>query len=74
MAGNLHDGQPSGPADASAHPFWDRVRGTISDNAIGMRQQSFFGAAMLLMAELEYTGLMGNLAVLEPRFHLRAGA
>jgi len=74
VAGSLHDGQLTEPAEAFAHPFWYQMRGTISDKAIGMRQQGFFGAAMLLMAELEYTGIMENLTALEPRFHLRTGA
>lgn len=52
----------------------NQVRDTVSDKAIGMRRQGFFGDAMLPMAELEYTGIMENLKALEPRFHLRAGS
>jgi fructose 1,6-bisphosphate aldolase/phosphatase len=37
-----------------------------------MRRQGFFGAAMLPMAELEYTGIMEKLAKLEPRFVVRS--
>ncbi len=57
----MHDGRFTEPVDAFAHPFWNRVRDTVSDKAIGMRRQGFFGAAMLPMAELEYTGIMENL-------------
>ena len=67
----MHEGRFTEPADAFAHPFWNRVRDTVTDKAIGMRRQGFFGAAMLPMAELEYTGIMENLKALEPRFHVR---
>jgi fructose 1,6-bisphosphate aldolase/phosphatase len=36
-----------------------------------MRRQGFSGAAMLPMAELEYTGVMDKLAALEKRFKVR---
>jgi fructose 1,6-bisphosphate aldolase/phosphatase len=36
-----------------------------------MRKQGFFGAAMLPMNELEYTGIMEKLAVLETKFAMR---
>ena len=39
---------------------------------LGMRRQEFFGAAMLPMNELEYTGIMEKLAVLEQKFAVRA--
>jgi fructose 1,6-bisphosphate aldolase/phosphatase len=67
----MHEGRFTEPADAFAHPFWSRVRDTVSDKAIDMRRQGFFGAAMLPMAELEYTGIMENLKALEPRFRVR---
>jgi fructose 1,6-bisphosphate aldolase/phosphatase len=37
-----------------------------------MRRQGFFGAAMLPMTELEYTGIMETLAAIEGRFRVRA--
>ena len=49
-------------------------RATVSDKAIGMRRQGFFGAAMLPMGELEYTGIIENLKALEPQFHVRTGS
>jgi fructose 1,6-bisphosphate aldolase/phosphatase len=36
-----------------------------------MRKQGFFGAAMLPMGELEYTGIVETLERLQPRFRLR---
>jgi fructose 1,6-bisphosphate aldolase/phosphatase len=36
-----------------------------------MRRQGFFGAAMLPMTELEYTGIMEKLRALDERFMLR---
>jgi fructose 1,6-bisphosphate aldolase/phosphatase len=58
--------------DAFAHPFWDTVRDIVSKKAIGMCRQGFFGAAMLPMSELEYTGIVGKLKTLDERFTVRA--
>lgn len=68
----MHEGRLTEAVDAFAHPFWDRVRGTVADKAIAMRRQGFFGAAMLPMAELEYTGIMEKLTTLEERFRVRS--
>lgn len=68
----MHEGKLTEAVDAFAHPFWDRVRGNVSDKAMEMRRQGFFGAAMLPMAELEYTGIMEKLKILEERFHVRS--
>lgn len=67
----MHDGRLTEAVDAFAHPFWDTVRDTVSHKAIGMRRQGFFGAAMLPMSELEYTGIMENLQALDKRFTVR---
>ena len=67
----MHAGKLTEALDAFAHPFWDTVRERVSDKAIEMRRQGFFGAAMLPMAELEYTGIMEKLAELEPKFRVR---
>ncbi len=64
-------GKFTGPLDAFAHPFWDAVRLRVSEKAVEMRRQGFFGAAMLPMGELEYTGIMEKLEVLEKRFAVR---
>lgn len=67
----VHNGKLTEPADLFDHPFWDRVRARVSDKAIEIRRQGFSGAAMLPMAELEYTGIMERLNRLESRFELR---
>lgn len=68
----LHNiGRLTGPVDAFAHPFWDAVRHEVAEKAMRMRQQGFFGAAMLPMSELEYTGIVEKLTDLEWRFQLR---
>jgi fructose 1,6-bisphosphate aldolase/phosphatase len=68
---SVHDGKLTGPVDAFDHPFWDAARARISEKAIEIRRQGFFGAAMLPMAELEYTGITEKLAALDRRFRLR---
>jgi len=70
----MHDGKLTEAVDAFAHPFWDTVRDTVSSKAIGMRRQGFFGAAMLPMSELEYTGIMEKLEELEGRFRVRTAS
>lgn len=67
----MHEGRLTEAVDAFAHPFWDKVRDTVSEKAIGMRRQGFFGAAMLPMSELEYTGIMEKLKTLDEQFILR---
>jgi fructose 1,6-bisphosphate aldolase/phosphatase len=67
----MHEGRLTEAVDAFAHPFWDKVRDTVSEKAIGMRRQGFFGAAMLPMSELEYTGIMDKLDALQARFEVR---
>jgi fructose 1,6-bisphosphate aldolase/phosphatase len=67
----MHKGKMTEPVDAFAHPFWDTVRHSVSNKAIAMRRQGFFGAAMLPMTELEYTGIVEKLGVLDKRFTVR---
>ncbi|MGA8041829.1 MAG: fructose-1,6-bisphosphate aldolase/phosphatase [Terracidiphilus sp.] len=69
----VHQGKLTEPVDNFAHPFWDTVRHHVAEKAIEMRRQGFFGAAMLPMSELEYTGISEKLEVLEKRFSVRAG-
>jgi fructose 1,6-bisphosphate aldolase/phosphatase len=68
----MHNGKMTEPVDAFAHPFWDTVRVAVSKKAMDMRRQSFFGAAMLPMSELEYTGIVENLKELDKRFTVRS--
>jgi len=67
----VRDGRLTEPVDAFAHPFWDEVRSQVARKAMEMRRQGFFGAAMLPMSELEYTGVIERLGQLERRFRMR---
>jgi fructose 1,6-bisphosphate aldolase/phosphatase len=67
----VHGGKLTEPIDAFAHPFWNTVRDNVSKKAMEMRRQGFVGAAMLPMSELEYTGIVEKLRVLDRRFALR---
>ncbi|RRQ21006.1 fructose-1,6-bisphosphate aldolase/phosphatase [Thiohalobacter thiocyanaticus] len=67
----MHDGKLTEPVDVFSNPFWNTVRGHVADKAIDMRRQGFFGAAMLPMSELEYTGIMKKLETLDDRFRVR---
>jgi fructose 1,6-bisphosphate aldolase/phosphatase len=64
----MHRGKLTEAVDAFAHPFWDKVRDRVAGKAMEMRRQGFFGAAMLPMSELEYTGIMEKLDRLDDRF------
>ncbi len=68
---SMHNGKLTESVDTFAHPFWDTVRANVSNKAIDMRRQGFFGAAMLPMSELEYTGIIEMLKSLEERFQIR---
>lgn len=70
----VHEGLFTEPVDAFAHPFWDHVRDAVAAKSIEMRRQGFFGAAMLPMSELEYTGIMEKLRELDKQFEVRAGS
>lgn len=67
----MHGGRLTEAWDCFDHPFWDSVRDRVAAKAVEMRRQGFFGAAMLPMSELEYTGIMQKLAALDARFVLR---
>ena len=69
---SVHEAQLTGPVDAFDHPFWDAVRDRAAGKAMEMRRQGFFGAAMLPMAELEYTGIVERLSILEAGFKMRS--
>ena len=68
----MHKGKFTEALDCFSHPFWNEVRNRVSGKAMEMRRQGFFGAAMLPMSELEYTGIVESLAALEGRFRVRA--
>lgn len=68
---SVHGGALTEPADCFASPFWNTVRNTVSLKAMEMRKQGFFGAAMLPMNELEYTGIVERLDELDSQFEVR---
>lgn len=67
----VHKGVLTEPADCFSSPFWNDVRDHVSRKALEMRRQGFFGAAMLPMNELEYTGIVERLVELRGRFMTR---
>jgi fructose 1,6-bisphosphate aldolase/phosphatase len=68
----VRDGKLTEPVDNFAHPFWNTVRNATAEKSMEMRRQGFFGAAMLPMGELEYTGIMEKMAALDTQFHVRS--
>jgi fructose 1,6-bisphosphate aldolase/phosphatase len=68
---SMHQGRLTEPIDAFAHPFWNAVRDHATAKALEMRRQGLFGAAMLPMGELEYTGIVEKLRALDRRFTVR---
>lgn len=70
----VHKGKLTEALDCFAHPFWDSVRDRVANKAVEMRRQGFFGAAMLPMSELEYTGIVESLRAIDSRFVVRGGS
>lgn len=68
---SIKEGKLTEPADVFDHPFWEHVRGQISEKAAAIRRQGFSGAAMLPFSELEYGGVVEKLNKLEKKFKLR---
>lgn len=55
--------------DLFDHPLWDLVREKAAKKALDIREQGFFGSAMLGMNELEYNeGLIQRLKILNKKF------
>jgi len=67
----VHEGRLTEPADAFDHPLWDHVRDNVSQKAIEIRRQGFFGNAMLPYDELEYGGIVEMMKELDKRFVVR---
>ncbi|MBW2029387.1 MAG: fructose 1,6-bisphosphatase [Deltaproteobacteria bacterium] len=67
----VHEGRLTSAADAFDHPFWDYIRSRVSEKAVEIRRQGFFGNAMLPYSELEYGGIVKKLEDLEERFQFR---
>jgi len=71
LAFSVKNGKLTEPADCFDQPYWDYIRGKVSQKAEEIRKQGFSGAAMLPMTELEYTGVMETLKEIEKRFKIR---
>ena len=67
----VKNGKLTEPADAFEQPYWDYVRNKVSQKARDLRQQGFFGSAMLPYTELEYGGIVETLKILEKKFTIR---
>jgi len=67
----VHNGRLTCPADAFDHPFWDYIRNNVSRKAMEIRQQGFFGAAMLPYGELEYGGIVEKMKKIDKKFIVR---
>lgn len=67
----LHEGKLTEEVDLFDHPFWDFIRDKASEKAIAIREQGFFGAAILGMDELEYGGIVEKLKEIDKKFKLR---
>jgi fructose 1,6-bisphosphate aldolase/phosphatase len=74
LAFSVHGGILTGPVDLFTDPMWDGVRSRVSDKAVEMRRQGFFGPAMLDISELEYGGIAERLARLDREFVVREPA
>lgn len=67
----MHEGRLTEPVDCFDHPYWDQVRGIISEKATDIRRQGFVGAAMLPYSELEYGGIVDKLKKIDTKFTIR---
>ncbi len=67
----VQEGKLTEPADVFDQPFWDEIRTKAARKSVEIREQGFFGPAMLGMNELEYGGIVEKLAKLEKEFKVR---
>lgn len=67
----VQDGKLTGPADVFDHPSWEVIREKAMKKALSIREQGFFGCAMLPMSELEYGGIVERLDRLEKKFRIK---
>jgi fructose 1,6-bisphosphate aldolase/phosphatase len=66
----LSRGRLTPALDAFDHPVWDHVRHRLSEKAIEIRRQGFFGNAMKPFEALSYGGIVQILQDLDERFVL----
>jgi len=71
LAFSVKNGKLTGPADCFDQPLWDFIREKAAQKAKDIREQGFYGAAMLPYSELEYGGIVKTLEKLEKRFIIR---
>ncbi len=67
----VHDGKFTEHLDLFDHPFWDHTRLKASRKLEDIREQGFFGPAMVGMNELEYTGVVEKIKDLNKHFVVR---
>lgn len=67
----VKNGHLTDSSDLFDHPFWDEIRTKASQKALALREQGFFGPAMLPMSELEYGGIVHRLAALDKKFKIK---
>lgn len=67
----VHNGKLTESVDLFDHPTWDWVRTKAAKKVMAIREQGFFGPAMLGLGELEYTGIMERLKDLDGKFVVR---
>jgi len=67
----VHNGVLTEHVDVFDHPFWDYVRNKASRKLFDIREQGFFGPAMVGMNELEYTGVVDKIKALNKHFIVR---
>ena len=67
----VHNGILTESVDLFDQPFWDVIRNKASEKTMAIRDQGFFGAAMAPMEELEYTGVVERIRVLDKNFKIR---
>lgn len=68
---SMHEGRLTQATDLFTDPVWNAIRDHVSQKAVEMRKQGFFGPAMLPMSELEYGGIVARLRRLEEEFVVR---
>lgn len=68
---SIKNGHFTEAVDVFDHPYWDYLRGKIARKAEELREQGFFGPAMLPYAELEYGGIVEKMQELNAKFEVR---
>ena len=64
----IRNGRLTPAIDPFDHPFWDHIRSCVTDKAMDIRRQGFFGNAMQPYENLSYAGIDRILKALDERF------